>query len=149
MMLSSVRGGCTNISGVNMVEGNERRGNMAHGHRSYGDRSCAGFCGAMEYMTWCIIVAGCTVLGSASEGLSRERAPLEPYGTDAEIRQCVMDTEAALRKRSNLGFRDTVELIQYRQKLAKIGITEYDVTVARCRTGFFHRYQRLLGRQPH
>ena len=56
--------------------------------------------------------------------------------------------EPALRKRSNLGFRDTVELIQYRQKLEKIGITEYDAMVARCRTGFFHRYQRLLGRRP-
>ena len=121
---------------------------MAHGHRSYGGRGCVGFCRAMEYMTWCVIVAACTVLGSASGGLSRERAPLEPYGTDAEIRQCVIDTEAALRKRPNLGFRDTVELIQYRQKLEKIGITEYDVTVARCRNAFFRRYQQFLGRRP-
>ena len=121
---------------------------MARGHGSYDARGCTGFCCAMEYMTWCIIIAVCAVLGSASGVLSRERAPLEPYGTDAEIRQCVIDTEAALRKRPNLGFRDTVELIQYRQKLEKIGITEYDVTVARCRNAFFRRYQQFLGRRP-
>jgi hypothetical protein len=121
---------------------------MAHCRRFYGGNGCAGHCGAIEYVSWCVIVAVCTVLGSASGVLSRERAPLEPYGTDAEIRQCVMDTEAALRKRPNLGFRDTVELIQYRQKLEKIGITEYDVTVARCRNAFFRRYQQFLGRRP-
>ena len=121
---------------------------MADGHRSYGGKGCAGLRCAIEYITWGFIVAACTVLGSASGGLSRERAPLQPYGTDAEIRQCVIDTEAALRKRPNLGFRDTVELIQYRQKLEKIGITEYDVTVARCRNAFFRRYQQFLGRRP-
>ena len=121
---------------------------MARGHGSYDGRGAAGFCSAMEYIAWCVIVAVCAVLGSASGVLSRERAPLEPYGTDAEIRQCVIDTEAALRKRPNLGFRDTLELIQYRQKLEKIGITEYDVTVARCRNAFFRRYQQFLGRRP-
>ena len=121
---------------------------MARGRRFYGGRACAGLCCAIEYVTWGLIVAVCAVLSSAFEVLSRERAPLEPYGTDAEIRQCVIDTEAALRKRSNLGFRDTVELIQYRQKLEKIGITEYDVTVARCRNAFFRRYQQFLGRRP-
>jgi hypothetical protein len=131
-----------------VVEDIERRGKLARRHSSYAGKGRAGLCGAIEYVSWCVIVAVCAVLGSASGVLSRERSPLEPYGTDAEVRQCVADTEAALWKRGNRGFRDTLELIQYRQKLEKIGITEYDAMVARCRNAFFHRYQRLLGRQP-
>jgi hypothetical protein len=119
---------------------------MARGHCSYDGRGWTGFCGAMEYMAWCVIVRRMHGLGQ------RSRSPVARAGAARTLwnrrRNMAIDTEAALRKRPNLGFRDTVELIQYRQKLEKIGITEYDVTVARCRNAFFRRYQQFLRRRP-
>jgi hypothetical protein len=73
---------------------------------------------------------------------------IEPYGTDAEVQQCVMKMEASLNGRSILGSRDTAAYIQDRGNLDDMGLTEYDVMVGRCRNNFFHRYIRLRGGQP-
>lgn len=96
--------------------------------------------------TTCILAAVvCTVLASAGGALAREQAP---YGTDAEVVQCVANMRAALRGASILGSRDTAAFIQDQGFLEDLGVTEYDVMVGRCRTRFFHRYNRLYGRQP-
>ena len=76
------------------------------------------------------------------------RIPIAPYGTDAEIRQCVADKEASLNGRSILGSRDTAIYIQDRANLDDMGMTEYGVMVDRCRTMFFRRYMRPQERQP-
>ena len=89
-----------------------------------------------------VIPVVCVVLASASGALlSRERVPLQPYGTDAEIRQCVADMEASLHGRSILGPRGTAEYIQSRGILEARRITEYELMVDRCRSMFFHRYR--------
>jgi hypothetical protein len=91
----------------------------------------------------------CVVLGSGWKLLAREQARLQPYGTDAEVVQCVVNMRAALHGASILGSRDTAAYIQDRSFLEdNLGINEYDVMVDRCRTRFFHRYNRLYGRQP-
>jgi hypothetical protein len=89
----------------------------------------------------------CTVLASASGGLlSKERVPHRPYGTNAEIQKCVANLQASLRGDSILGSRDTAAYIQHRGYLeSRMGVTEYDVMVGRCRTMI---YQRRSGRQP-
>jgi hypothetical protein len=92
-----------------------------------------------------VIPVVCVVLASASGALlSRERVPLQPYGTDAEIRQCVADMEASLNGSSILGPRGTAAYIQSRGILENRR-TAYDVMVDRCRTMFFHRYASRPG----
>jgi hypothetical protein len=70
---------------------------------------------------------------------------IQPYGTDAEVRQCVANMESRFGARSILGSRDTAAYIQDRGNLDDMGLTEYDVMVGRCRNKFFHRYTRLRG----
>jgi hypothetical protein len=97
---------------------------------------------------WLLAAVVCAVLGGAGEAATRQQAPLEPYGTDAEVVQCVANMRAALRGGSILGSRDTAAFIQDQGFLEYLGVTEYDVMVGRCRTKFFHRYNRFYGRQP-
>ena len=90
---------------------------------------------------WGVIAVVCVVLASGSGVLlSRERIPLQPYGTDAEIRRCVADVEASLHGSSILGPRGTAAYIQSRGILETRRTTEYDLMVDRCRSMFFHRY---------
>jgi hypothetical protein len=98
---------------------------------------------------WGVTAVVCTVLASACGVLlSRERVPLQPYGTDAEIRQCVADTEASLHGRSILGPRGTAEYIQSLGILRARRIREYDLMVDRCRSMFYHRYSGSFERRP-
>jgi hypothetical protein len=76
------------------------------------------------------------------------RMLIDPYGTDAEVQQCVSNMEAGLRGRSILGSRDTAAYIQDRGNLEDMGLTEYDIMVGRCRNKFFHRYIRLREGRP-
>ena len=90
---------------------------------------------------WGVIAVVCVVLASASGALlSRERVPLQPYGTDAEIRQCVADMEASLHGRSILGPRGTAAYIQELGVLRSRRMREYDLMVDRCRNMFHQRY---------
>jgi hypothetical protein len=86
--------------------------------------------------------------GQAAAALASARMPIEPYGTDAEVQQCVANMETSLRGRSVLGSRDTAAYFQDRANLDEMGLTEYDVMVGRCTTKFFHRWMRAHGRQP-
>jgi hypothetical protein len=99
----------------------------------------------MVRISWIIAVA-CTVLASASGALSsKERAPHRPYGTAAEIQKCVANLQASLRRKSILGSRDTAAYVQHRGYLeSRMGVTEYDVMVNRCRKMIS---QRRSGRQ--
>jgi hypothetical protein len=100
----------------------------------------------MARISWAIALV-CAVLADASGALSsKERAPHRSYGTAAEIQKCVADMQASLRGNSILGSRDTAAYIQHRGYLeSRMGVTEYDVMVNRCRTMIS---QRRSGRQP-
>jgi hypothetical protein len=91
------------------------------------------------------VSSGVFARGEAS-GVGKEGAPLHPYGTDAEIQQCVTNTEASLEKRSILSSGDTAVHIQDRGVLEDLGAAEYGVMVGRCMARFFHRYNRVNGR---
>jgi hypothetical protein len=90
---------------------------------------------------WGVTIVVCAVLASAwGVLLARERVPHQPYGTDAEIRQCVANTEASLHGRSILGPRGTAEYIQSLGILSARRTREYDIMVDRCDTmGCFER----------
>jgi hypothetical protein len=100
-------------------------------------------------MIWSVAGAVLHALVGVSEAVAKVGTPLEPYGTNVEIQRCVMDMEASLHGRSILGSRDTAAYIQDRGFLEDhLGLREYDLMVDRCRTRFFHRYNRFYGRQP-
>ena len=103
-------------------------------------------CGEVKMVTygrglWGVSAIICLVSADASGVLSREWAPLQPYGTDAQVRQCVADMQASLHGRSILGSRDTASYIQSRGFLDdRVGVTEYDLLVSRCLGGVYRRY---------
>jgi hypothetical protein len=88
-----------------------------------------------------------SIWSSASAALPSERASLEPYGTHAEIQQCVANLKASLGAQSVLGSRDTSAFIQDLGNLESMGLTEYNVMVGRCKDRFFRRYNRSLGKR--
>jgi hypothetical protein len=99
-------------------------------------------------MPWSIFAILLYASGGISEPVTKDGAPPQPYGTYAEIQGCVASMRASLHGRSILGSRDTAAYIQDQGFLEDLGVTEYDVLVGRCRTRFFHRYNRYYGRQP-
>src|SRR5438477_11016336 len=118
---------------------------MALGRHLHGITRWSGRRYANECITWSFVAVALYAFG----GVSGAAASLEPYGTNAEIQRCVADMEASLHGRSILGSRDTAAYIQDRSFLEdNLGVREYDVMVDRCRTRFFHRYNRFYGRQP-
>jgi len=109
-----------------------------------------------------IAICVAVVVGAASAAVAKEqntrpdqaeaasassRMPIEPYGTNAQVQQCVASMEARLNGRSILGSRDTAAYIQDRGNLDDMGFTEYDVMVGRWRDKFFQRYLRVRERQ--
>jgi hypothetical protein len=122
---------------------------MALGHHLHGITRWSKRRYANECMTWSFVAVALYALGGVSGAAAKGAAPLEPYGTNAEIQRCVADMEASLHGRSILGSRDTAVYIQDLSYLEGVlGLREYDVMVDRCRTRFFHRYNRFYGRQP-
>ena len=96
---------------------------------------------ARAHGPWGVTAVVCAVLAGASGVLwSRERVPLAPWGTDAEIRKCVADMEASLHGRSMLGPRGTAAYIQELGVLRSRRIREYDILVDRCWNMFHQRY---------
>ena len=122
---------------------------MAIGRHPYGSTSWSVRRHATQCMIWSVAAVVLHALGGVSEAAAKGGAPLEPYGTNAEIQRCVVNMEASLHGRSVLGSRDTAAYIQDRSFLEdNLGLREYDVMVDRCRTRFFRRYNRFSGRQP-
>jgi hypothetical protein len=120
---------------------------MAFGHHPYGNRAWSGRRYATQCMIWSIVAVGLYALGVSGAATKEGAPPLKPYGTSAEIQQCVADIRTSLHGRSVLGSRDTAAYIQDRGYLEDhLGIQQYDVMVDRCRTRFFHRYNRFYGR---
>jgi hypothetical protein len=118
-------------------------------YHSCGNTRWSGCRYANECITWSFVAVALYASGGVSGAAAKGGAPLEPYGTNTEIQQCVANMEASLHGRSILGSRDTATYIQDRSFLEdNLGLREYDVMVDRCRTRFFHRYNRFYGRQP-
>ena len=116
---------------------------MARDHNPDFHGDCVRNRATLKCAAWSVAAIVCVVSGIASGAPAGERPP---YGTFAEIQQCVADMQASLHGRSILGSRDTAAYIQDRGNLEDIGVTEYDVMVGRCKTRFFHRYNQLHGR---
>ena len=100
-----------------------------------------------------IAICVAVIIGAASAAVAkdqntrRDQAADEPYGTNAQVQQCVASMEARLNGRSILGSRDTAAYIQDRGNLEDMGLTEYDVMVGRCRNKFFHWLSLMLSCQ--
>jgi hypothetical protein len=122
---------------------------MAIGRHPYGSTGWSVRRRATQCMIWSVAAVVLHAMVGVSEAVAKGGTPLEPYGTNVEIQRCVTDMEASLHGRSILGSRDTAAYIQDLGFLENhLGVREYDVMVDRCRTRFFHRYNRVYGRQP-
>jgi hypothetical protein len=119
---------------------------MAFGHHPHGNAGWSARRYATQCMSWSVVAVILYALGVSEAATKGEAPPLKPYGTSAEIQQCVANMQASLHGRSILGSRDTAAYIQDRGFAEYTGYTEYDIMVDRCRTRFFHRYNRFYGR---
>jgi hypothetical protein len=117
---------------------------MALGHHPYGSAGLNARRYATQCMSWSVVAVALYALGGSGAATKEGAPPLSPYGTSAEIQQCVADMQASLHRRSILGSRDTAAYIQDRGFVEYLGYTEYDLMVDRCRNRFFHR--RFYGR---
>ena len=119
---------------------------MALGHHPYGNAGLNARRYAIQCISWSVVAVALYALGVSGAATKEGAPPLRPYGTSAEIQQCVADMQASPHGRSILGSRDTAAYIQDRGFAEYLGYTEYDLMVDRCRTRFFHRFNRFYGR---
>jgi len=73
---------------------------MAIGRHPYGSTSWSVRRHATQCMIWSVAAVVLHALGGVSEAAAKGGAPLEPYGTNAEIQRCVVNMEASLHGRS-------------------------------------------------
>jgi hypothetical protein len=113
---------------------------MAFGRRLHESTRWSGRRYANGCITWSVVAVALYALGGASGARANG---------GARVQQCVTNMEASLHGRSILGPRGTAEYIQDLGYLENhLGLREYDLMVDRCKTRFFHRYNRSYGRQP-
>jgi hypothetical protein len=84
------------------MDTDQRRGKMILGRNLHESMRRSGRHYANECITWSVVAVALYALGGVSGAAAKGGAPLEPYGTNAEIQQCVVDIEASLHGHSIL-----------------------------------------------